>query len=390
MEKEKVNVIVGRFQPFTLGHIKGAEYVLKEYKLRTVFCIVETPESKLDKKHPFPSDLIVRNNQDCKGEWFAGMFPIRNADIGKIAQVCRDHNFEPVMWTCGSDRVEAYKKQACEKYINMYNLDPDFKVVEIPRTDDDISATKVRQAIKAGDKKTYEKMMPSWSHKDFDSYKPFITEAKAVSLYRYITEGFFDNIDAQIIPPEEWFSKIGITATDQYLTKYNTKTCIRDNKKQRITFTNTYKKNNSERNFTIDLYKYMPKLIEYDPECILVAFGTGLYTFSMEANKNKIKFKHQDRAAEAAAKGAYLDTDKKIRVTVKLMPGKNPAPNLEMLNGTQVNKMLDYKKRDPYLTSYASHRKSMNSKPKILLEFVAYLNDYPFEDDNVYEIINNL
>ena len=110
----------------------------------------------------------------------------------------------------------------------------------------------------------------------------------------------------------------------------------------------------------------------------------------MEANKNKVKFKHQDRAAEAAAKGTYLDTDKKIRVIVKLMPGKNPAPDLEMLNGTQVNKMLNYKKRDPYLTSYAEHQKLMNGKSKILLEFAAYLNDYPFESDNIYEVINNL
>ena len=52
--------------------------------------------------------------------------------------------------------------------------------------------------------------------------------------------------------------------------------------------------------------------------------------------------------------------------------------------------MLDYKKRDPYSVSYSSHRKSMNNKSEILLEFVAYLNDYPFEGDNVYEVINNL
>ena len=110
----------------------------------------------------------------------------------------------------------------------------------------------------------------------------------------------------------------------------------------------------------------------------------------MEANKNKVKFKHQDRAEEAEAKGTYLDTDKKIRVLVKLMPGKNPAPNLEMLNGTQVNKMLNYKKHDSYAISYANHRKLMNSKSKILLEFVAYLNHYPFESDNIYEIANNL
>ena len=66
----------------------------------------------------------------------------------------------------------------------------------------------------------------------------------------------------------------------------------------------------------------MPKLIEYDPEHILIDFKTGLYSYNMEANKNKVKFKHQERAEEAEAKCTYLDTDKKIRVLVKLMPGK--------------------------------------------------------------------
>lgn len=188
MNKEKVNVIVGRFQPFTLGHAKGAEYVFDKYKLRTLFCIIDTPTSKLDKKHPFPSDIIIKDNESCKAEWFAGMYPIKNADISKITTVCREHNFEPVMWTCGTDRYESYRKQAIPKYMDALELSSEFKVIEIPRTDDDISATKVRNSIKDDDKSTFDKMMPSWSKDNFEEYKKYVKESKDTSLYGYINE----------------------------------------------------------------------------------------------------------------------------------------------------------------------------------------------------------
>ncbi len=170
---ERVNVIVGRFQPLTLGHIKGAEEVWKKYSLKTVFCIVDTPESKLNDKHPFPSDLIIYNN-DIKEEWFGGFAPVMNADIGKIAKACRGIDFEPVLWTCGTDRVKSYEKQCIEKYIEMYDLDPSIRVNEIKRTDDDISASKVRECIKQDDFKGYCDLMPKWSWKKFEEYKGYI------------------------------------------------------------------------------------------------------------------------------------------------------------------------------------------------------------------------
>ena len=33
--KKDINLMVGRFQPFTLGHIKGAQEVMNKYNLRT-------------------------------------------------------------------------------------------------------------------------------------------------------------------------------------------------------------------------------------------------------------------------------------------------------------------------------------------------------------------
>lgn len=195
MENVKVNVIVGRFQPFTLGHITGAEQIYKEYGLKTVFLIINTPKSKVDSRHPFESEQIIKDNINCGEDWFAGMFSIQSADIGKIAAVCRDNGFEPVMWTCGTDRYAGYSRQASEKYINMYNLSLEFKVNEIKRTDDDISASAVRQALKDGDQKTFEKMMPKWTWNKFDIYKSIVSAVKeSKSLSSFIKESLYSNL----------------------------------------------------------------------------------------------------------------------------------------------------------------------------------------------------
>ena len=200
---EPVNVIVGRFQPFTLGHIKGAEQVYNSRhnfpdgkRLRTVFLIIDTPESKTDSRHPFASDRIIKDNSVCTEPWFAGMYAIKNADIGKIASVCRDNGFEPVMWTCGTDRYSQYSRQAVPKYIDMYNLSNDFKVNEIARTDEDISASAVRKALKNDDKKTFEKMMPKWIWDKYDDYKVVVSAVKENrgSLTEYIKENLYGNL----------------------------------------------------------------------------------------------------------------------------------------------------------------------------------------------------
>lgn len=206
---ENVNIIVGRFQPFTLGHTKGAEQVYKEYKLRTVFLIVNTPKSKVDLRHPFESEQIIKDNCNCGEDWFAGMFGIQNADIGKIATVCRDNGFEPVMWTCGTDRFKPYSMQASEKYINMYNLSPEFKVNEIKRTDDDISASAVRQALKDGDQKTFEKMMPKWIWNKFNIYKSIVSAVKeSKSLSSFIKESIYGNLGIDLSDcVKEWVHK---------------------------------------------------------------------------------------------------------------------------------------------------------------------------------------
>ena len=74
----------------------------------------------------------------------------------------------------------------------MYNIIPDFKINEIPRSDEDISATAVRNYIKNDDLSGYKKMMPQWTWNCFDKYRDIllsIKESRCVkSLSDYLKE----------------------------------------------------------------------------------------------------------------------------------------------------------------------------------------------------------
>jgi nicotinamide mononucleotide adenylyltransferase len=173
---EKVNIILGRFQPFTDGHLKMIEAGYRENGFPTV--ILQIPNKKFDERHPFSDELIKEEIDMIRSSvknTIIDHFYIINADIAKIASICHEHDYEPVLWLCGSDRYEAYSKQANnKKYKSDNDLLPEFKCFEIKRDDDDISASKVREAIKNDDFTTYIEMMPGifmWYTNIWDKFK---------------------------------------------------------------------------------------------------------------------------------------------------------------------------------------------------------------------------
>ena len=158
---KKVNIVIGRFQPFTKGHYACVEAAMKNKSLPTVICIIDTPESKVDERHPFPSSMLT----DLYGEFFSkdekivGVIPVKNADIVKIGEELKKHGFEIASWTCGTDRIDSYTKMST-KYKEQAGLSDDFEMIEVYRTDDDVSATKARQALLDDDKKAFYSMIP--------------------------------------------------------------------------------------------------------------------------------------------------------------------------------------------------------------------------------------
>lgn len=165
-----VNMLMGRFQPITLGHIKCAEQAYKEKGVPTVLCIVDT--TKEDAKHPFKTSMLWGAYSKLNKEfpYIAGIVLVKSADIVVNVETCRAKGFEPVSWSCGTDRVDSYKRMVA-RYKDIIGLADDFEVIEIKRTDDDISATQVRNALKADDKPLFEKLTPKTIHPLYNALK---------------------------------------------------------------------------------------------------------------------------------------------------------------------------------------------------------------------------
>lgn len=162
--KEKVNLLVGRFQPMTSGHYKCMEYIYKKYnKRKTVIGMIEVKEGKTDpEKRPFPTDVFINHYKNLlevgkDNSLVMDILKINSADIVKIKELFESFygsKYEIASWSCGSDRFNDYNRMA-SKYT------PEIQVIEIPRTDDDVSATKVREALKEGDhKKFFDLFLP--------------------------------------------------------------------------------------------------------------------------------------------------------------------------------------------------------------------------------------
>ena len=105
---EKVNIIIGRFQPFTLGHLKCAQEAQKKLGVKTVLLVINTV--KQDERHPFLTKQIDKIlDKMCKEEpSLAGYVLVKNANIVDNIEILRESGYEPISWTCGTDRYDAY------------------------------------------------------------------------------------------------------------------------------------------------------------------------------------------------------------------------------------------------------------------------------------------
>lgn len=176
----KVNIVVGRFQPFTLGHQSIVEALFKENGLPTVVCCISN--KKYDSRHPFPDDLIKTELETCykSQNFFQDVIFIKSANIVEIGEELKKRNYEAHLWGCGTDRKTSYEKMVSNPKYTV-NFPEDFKVFVLSRDDssegiDGISATKVREAIKNNDKESFKKMMPKGSEKMFQDFTNVLKE----------------------------------------------------------------------------------------------------------------------------------------------------------------------------------------------------------------------
>jgi len=173
---KKVVIFPGRFQPFHRQHLAAMK------RCHDIFRLPVVPVQILSKtdKSPFPDTLLTKIGNAVAKEfnWIGGYVlypPGQKTVVPQMVKYLREQfKFEPVGMGCGSDRLKAYEPQI--KYLNSEKSDvPVSEPFRLEICDERApggpSGTKVREAIVADDKKTFEMMTPKSVH-------PFYNELK--------------------------------------------------------------------------------------------------------------------------------------------------------------------------------------------------------------------
>lgn len=165
-EKTKtVGIFSGRMQPVTLAHAKIIETMAKENDSGIVFIVKGKKTSDDKEKNPFDAEtqkkmleLIAPKN-----------VKIEIISTGFFVDELNKLNSTKFTAYAGSDRVKAYA--SFQKYMENDNT---LEIKEIKRTDEDISATKVRDALKSNDEASFKKLTHKNIHGMFKELKEIL------------------------------------------------------------------------------------------------------------------------------------------------------------------------------------------------------------------------
>jgi cytidyltransferase-like protein len=177
--KKPVNIFVGRFQPFTLGHVKVFEQMYKKNGHPVIVFLVRGGKPDPEKR-PFDEDLQQAMFAEMAKQYpfLEAAFVVPNGGIDTLFATARPA-YEPMMWGYGTDRKKAYDFMIDKpEYRSDLGVDQDFTGFEITRTDDDVSASKVRNALIIDDESTFKKMTPKSIHKFYKTLQDTLQPIK--------------------------------------------------------------------------------------------------------------------------------------------------------------------------------------------------------------------
>ena len=155
---QKVNIVIGKFQPFNNGHLKMCTRLKKENNLPIFLCVVH-PGAESSKKYPFSEDLIKKSIGSLTSEndnIFAG-YEIVTSDLleDSINSVVKYAN--PVSICIGERDFENMVLQR-EWIRNKYDLEGGD--IEIYKTPQWANNNEVRDCIKEGDFQKFRSKVP--------------------------------------------------------------------------------------------------------------------------------------------------------------------------------------------------------------------------------------
>lgn len=192
-ELQKVNLIIGRFQPFHNGHLKMSKFLEDKNELPCILAVVHPGHNKSGKS-PFDQKLLSKMMETVVREnpgKILGYFIVSRGLLGPIYGKAKELGYLPQVIGAGDDRVEDYKKQS--DYLKKAGGDfpENIEVIETPRSN---SATKVRELLNDENYTEFKKTVPA-------SISTFYPQLISALKGRDIGESI--EIDIQPIPEQQ-------------------------------------------------------------------------------------------------------------------------------------------------------------------------------------------
>lgn len=189
---KEVNITIGRFQPFTSGHLQMCKDGYDKNNLPCVILMITN--KKYDSKHPFSDDTIKDEIEilKLKNKYIEDVIMVNNADIVKAGQKLYDSGYVPKLWLCGDDREADYKRMISkEKYRIDGHLPDDFTVYTGKGRTDGVSGTAAREALRNNDLQAFKRIMPDGVDKLFNDMRDelmAVKESSFISLSEYLND----------------------------------------------------------------------------------------------------------------------------------------------------------------------------------------------------------
>lgn len=157
--QEEVNLLIGNFQPISMGHIKAAEALQKKNGKKVVLVAIKSANPV--KTSPFSlaeTKLFLDKTQQSYPELIHSIKIINRGGIEEVLKSLDSH-MTPLLWGSSPNRIEEYAVQL--DYIKKKNipvrLNSNFKLVEVPSY---VESEKIVELIQSEDFEEFKKLVP--------------------------------------------------------------------------------------------------------------------------------------------------------------------------------------------------------------------------------------
>lgn len=167
---KKVNLLIGNFQPFHLGHVKAAEKLNSKNNLPVI--LVTTIKDKPTANSPFSEKqmrTILNKIEQEYGDLIEKIIVLKGGSIEEILGSLKP-KYIPVLWGTGKNQLDNHALQLnyLKRRHPSIDVNKDFKLVELPKYQ---QSSEIRDIIKDENYSEFKRLVPKSVSSEFYNLK---------------------------------------------------------------------------------------------------------------------------------------------------------------------------------------------------------------------------